>query len=305
MYWVLDASGNRQTQVEPDVSDWIEMITPEETPILSRLSRQAAHNMEVTTMQDDLDEGDPENALGYGEDFKQGTTTTPGTLSNNIQRFQETATVKAGEQKIADAGGYYGVGDLLQREESKKMSTIFLSVEKRLISDASSQAAQSSNNFTGKAAGLASLIQTNVDGSTSSLSTSAIDDLMQTIRDQGGSPTDAYCDAAEKKAWDGLTTNVTRYSENTQQLINTVRTYLGSFGEINVHYHRFMPMDVNGSPAQVMLFQFPMIRLRPLGNPERESLPYTGSGYSTAIEWWTTWDMRTEKSCGMFTALSD
>jgi hypothetical protein len=64
-----------------------------------------------------------------------------------------------------------------------------------------------------------------------------------------------------------------------------------------------MPQDVNGTPAQLMMLQFDMIRLRPLHGPKRESLPNTGSGPSTAIEWPVTWDILQEKALGMFTAL--
>lgn len=301
-YWVLDNAGNRQRQAPEDVADFITIITPNKTPISTRLAQQQAGFTTVYTLQDEDEAPNSGNAHGYDSDEPEPTGTSLTEISNHIQRLMYTAKVSWVDKAVK----LKGVGDALQYEEGKKMRAIKKDFEARIISDGQKQAAAASNDNTGKFAGLGTLIQTHTDSS-GTLSIANVEDLLQSIAGDGGAPTDAYCKGNSKQAFDNLRDTdslpTQQQTSNLEVLSKEVSVFKCSFGNFYVHWHWMMPEDVNGTPPSILILDMPMIRERRMLGPRRLSYPDRASGPETVIDWYTTMDMKSEISCGMFTGL--
>lgn len=305
-YWILNDDGSFARTAKRDVSDQIYNIYPDETPLISALSAQNASALKVETLQDSDRQEDPENAHGLEEQRPAGTSSRPTATENWQQRFMDAARVSRPEQQAKKHGG---LQDALNYEEVKTFRSLKRDVEARALSDGQIQVPTPSNDKTPKMAGLSTLIQKHMDGVTSTLSISDLEDLLLSIVNSGGNPSDIYCSGAVKRALSELrdtdslvVTRQTRELGYLKKDIQVVETNFG--GPQNLHHHRMMPQDVNGAGADMLILEMNMVRLRPFYGPRRDSMIDKGEGPGTWFDWLMTIDSKNEEALGGFNNLS-
>lgn len=304
--WILNDDGSFARTAKPDISDQIYNIRPDETPLLSALAALRARAMKVTTLQDEDRAEDPENAHGIEEERPPGTSSTPTATENWQQRFMESCRVNRAEQQ---ADKYGGVQNALNYEEQKTFRVLKKDGESRVVSDGQIQVPTRANDRTPMMAGLSTLIVKHMDGTTTTISVTAIEDLLLSIRDDGGQPSDMFCSGAAKRNVAGLRDSdslaVHRQTANLGMLTKDVQTIETSFGgPQSLHYHPMMPKDLNGGGADILVLEMGRVRMRPFYGPRRDPMDDKGQGPGTFFDWVFTIDAENETALGGFNALS-
>ena len=143
------AVGNRE-----ELSDMVNRITPEDTPIYSMIRKESASNVYCEWETDELE--DPaENAQAEGDQYSYTAITPPVRQGNYTQIFRKSFIISNTQQAIRNAGN----AEKIKYQSLKKGIAIRKDVEKAITDN---QGSASGN--TRKLGALPSWIKTNVSG---------------------------------------------------------------------------------------------------------------------------------------------
>lgn len=286
-----DSVGNRE-----DLTDYIGLITRDETPLYSSLEKVKAYARTHEWQTDSLSTGSA-NAQIEGADFSFAIPSARSRVSNNTQIFSKTLEVSETQNVVSVAG----LDEEFAYQMDKRMREIATDIEKALITGTgNSGASGTARELKGALAFIATNVETGTGTGNETLTESMYNNALQTIWAAGGRPDTTYVNGGQKRKISGFTSNNTRFlsvSENTE-LVNSVSVYESDFGKQRIELDPFMDTD------KVMLLQKDMWKVAVLRGLKPVDVAKVADSKRGAIVTELTLEARNEKSSGKITQLS-
>jgi len=229
-------AGNRE-----DIYDVLQLVSPEETPLFTRLPDAVAnartHNWVEYTLASGSGNADIEGATATG-----GTSSSKKRLANYTQIMSKNGAVSGTQRKVTIVGE--------QDEFAFQMKKAMLEWKIGADSDLILQISGTGSDTTASTmTGLIDAIQTNrVTGSanTVALRESDFNDLLQKIFESGAVPDTCYVNGFNKRRISQFVTSNTRFlnMDGENKLVNRISIYESDFGTIEVVLERYMSKSV-------------------------------------------------------------
>lgn len=234
---VLDTYGTTAGNRE-DIYDVLQLVSPEETPLFTRLPDAVANATQHQWVEYTLTSGSG-NQVAEGATATGATSTAKTRISNYCQINSKTGAVSGTQRKVTIVGEQ----DEFAFQMKKSMLEWKIEAENDLINSTSAAGSSGTARTT---EGLVDTIQTNrVTGSanTVALRESDFNDLLQKIFEAGAVADTAYVNGFNKRRISQFATNNTRFLDvDSSGLIrNRVSAYDSDFGTIEVILERYMP----------------------------------------------------------------
>ncbi len=229
-------AGNRE-----DILDLIQLVSPEETPVFSRLGDSSAeatvHQWVEETLSTGSGNADIEGATATGD-----TSSAKARKLNYTQIVSKTGAVSGTQRRVSNVGSE----EEYAHEMRKKMKEWKLAAESDLILQAS---AAGSASVARKMNGLIAAITTNrVTGSatTIALTETVFNNLLEMIWDGGAKVNVCFVHGFNKRRISQFATSNTRQLEmrNSYTLANRVSVYESDFGTVEIMLSRYQPKTV-------------------------------------------------------------
>lgn len=229
-------AGNRE-----DIYDVLQLVSPEETPLFTRLPDAVAnarqHQWVEYTLASGSGNADVEGATATG-----ATSSSKARLSNYTQIMSKTGAVSGTQRKVTIVGEQ----DEFAFQMKKSMLEWKLGAESDLILQISGAGTSTSAS---SMTGLIDAIQTNrVTGSatTVALRESDFNDLLQKIFESGAVPDTCYVNGFNKRRISQFVTSNTRFMQmdGNNKLVNRISIYESDFGTIEVVLARYVSKTV-------------------------------------------------------------
>src|SRR5438067_2358698 len=227
-------AGNRE-----DIYDVLQLISPEETPLFSRLGDSTAnatnHQWVTWTLSTGSGNADVEGATATGS-----TSSSKARLNNYCQIMSKNGAISGTQRKIDNVGA----SEELAFEMKKKMLEWRLGAESDLIL----QTSNAGNSTTARTmTGLIDSLQTNrVTGSatTVALTETIFNNLLQTIFEAGAKVSTVYVAGFNKRRISQFVTSNVRYTSTDKTLKNTISVYESDFGVVDIVLERYVTKTV-------------------------------------------------------------
>ena len=225
-------AGNRE-----DIYDVLQLVSPEETPLFTRLPDGTASATLHQWVEYTL-------ATGSGNAAVEGAVTTGSTTSskarktNYCQIMEKNGGVSGTQRKVDNVGG----ADEFAFEMKKKMLEWKLGAESDLILQSATSGDATNAR---KMNGLIAAITTNrVTGSASTiaLTEAKFNDLLQTIFESGAIVSSVYVNGFNKRRITQFTTSNVRQLAMGETLKNRVSVYESDFGTVDIVLDRYIPV---------------------------------------------------------------
>lgn len=242
-------AGNRE-----DINDALQLVSPEDTPLFTRLPDAVAEAVQHQWVEYTL-------ATGSGNADIEGSVTTGASssskarLKNYTQIMSKTGAVSGTQRSVSTVGGQ----DEFGFEMTKRMKEWKLGAESDLILQISGVG---STTTARTMTGLVDAIRTNrVTGSatTVALTETAFNDLAQLIWDSGAAANSCYVHGFNKRRISQFATSNVRQMQTDATLKNRISVYEGDFGTFDIILDRYVPKSV-GIMLQENLFRKAWLR---------------------------------------------
>lgn len=227
-------AGNRE-----DIYDVLQLVSPEETPLFTRLPDGSAsatlHQWVEYTLTSSTGAGDVEGATAVGS-----TTSSKARVTNYTQILSTNGAVSGTQRKVNAVGSE----DEFAYEMKKKMLEWKIAAENALIL----QSVTSGSSTTARQMdGLLASITTNVvtgqvsaSANTVALTETMFNDLLQKIFEAGAVPDTCYVNGFNKRRISQFVTSNTRFVNTDATLKNRINVYESDFGTIAIVLERYM-----------------------------------------------------------------
>lgn len=248
------AQTHQETTIREDMDQFVELVSPVETPFMSAVGRGKATSTYHEWTVIELAPASDSNAAVEGDDAQPDAQRLPDRVGNYTQIATKAARV-AGTEDFVKAPG---------QTQSMKQQIVYRSqeikrdMEKQMLSNKASSAGSSS---TARVSGsFSSWLETNVDrgvsgssggfsGSTVSapsdgtqrtLTESMLKDVISSCWTEGATPKMVMVGSHNKEVISGFTGNATRFkSAEDKKLIASIDVYASDFGEVQIVPNRF------------------------------------------------------------------
>lgn len=231
-----DAVGNKE-----DISDIITMISPDDTPLFTRLGRVKATATVHEWLEDALGKAD-NNAQVEGFTYFTVNATPRVRLDNPTQIMSRGVQVTDTQEAVL----HYGVKSETAYQMQKTLKELAFDCEKAII--------EQSNKILGSMAiprefgGLPYWIITNVlsnGGTARSLTFGLINDALEMTYNEGGHPNILLVSPRNKRIISTFTAGNTKYMDGnkTRKLSQVISVIETDFGVVECLTDRFMPND--------------------------------------------------------------
>lgn len=281
-------AGNRE-----DIYDVLQLVSPEETPLFTRLPDSVAnatqHQWVEYTLTSTSGTADVEGASAVGS-----TSSSKARKANYTEINSKTGSVSGTQRKVTIVGEQ----DEFAFQMKKSMLEWKIAAEGVLINSTSA----AGDSATGKAmTGIVSAISTNrVTGSaaTVALTEAAFNDLLQKIFEAGAIADTCYVNGFNKRRISQFVTSNTRFVNTDATLKNRINVYESDFGTIEIVLERYIPVTT-GLVIKDALFRKAWLR-KPVTFPlaKRGDL----DEYEIVGEW--TLEYLNERSGGVLSAFA-
>jgi hypothetical protein len=231
-----DAIGNRE-----DLTDIVSTITRHETPLWSELGKTKATGIYHEWQNDSLSTAN-DNAQIEGADYSFAIPSARTRTGNRTQIFTKQVEVSGSQMAVSVAG----LDDEFAYQLEKRMKEIATDIEKALITGTgNSGASGTARRLKGALAFITTNVETGTGTAAAYLTETRYNNLLQTIWNAGGRPTDTYVNGFQKRQISSFSTPNQRHlvMNDTTQLKNTVSVYESDFGVQSIHLHPFMDTD--------------------------------------------------------------
>jgi uncharacterized protein DUF5309 len=292
----VTTGASKATNVREDLANLIYRIDPDETPLVSALSRKPARQILTEWLTETLNAADV-NKQPEGWQFKAGPPTRPARISNVCQLMTRSVTVSG----TLSASDTVGTDDEYDRQMINRGIEIKRDLEYAITRDTAKDPndpramAGIPSYITNGSAGAGAGVMPTGDGSNGhtpgtarAMTLSLLADAMQQAYIQGGKPTIAVMSPALKRTFSGLTavggaTNTVAMQNVLQSTrpqaatyVGAVDVYLTDFGQIQ------MVVDLFAPAGQVLLVDTNYAELAPLRDIRSEEYAKTGDARSGA-----------------------
>jgi len=282
-------AGNRE-----DILDLIQIISPEEAPIFSRLKDSVAYATQHQWVQDTLATSTT-NAQVEGFTANASTTAQKVRQSNYCQILAQFGAVSGTQEAVlkVDIDSEYAY------ELKKHMKQWKLDAENVIILQTSAVGSTSTaRTMTGLLDVAKATAQSGSQGNTQ-LSETIFNNLLQTIFENGAVPKVCFVAGWLKRKISQFATSNTRYiNAEDGTLINVVNIYQSDFGQIEVFLDRYIPKGVG------LVMNDDYFRLAWLRKPRAEELAKVGDLRQFQIVGELTLEYLNQNASGVFTAFA-
>lgn len=221
--------------------DVMTMISPKETQLFSGLASSKAENTLHEWTTDDL-ETVGGNAQNEGQDAPADAANNPTRLVNITQIFAKTAKVSGSEMAVNRVGG-----NRMAREMNKKLLALKNDVEYALLRGSiGSGGASTGGSNARQLKGIKNWITTNVSNySGATLTETVLNDMFETVWNQGGNVDAVYTSMKGKRRISGFTAGATKNVETTdRRLVNAVDVYEADAAKmVKLFAHRYVTVS--------------------------------------------------------------
>lgn len=223
-----------------DLVSVVTNISPDRTPLLSRLSRGADAKQTLHEYLVDSFASGSDNAALEGAPFSSDTLTAPTRASNVTQIFRNDIEISGTEQVVSKPMA-------LPYQTRKTLKEHALDIETALM--AGSQASGDTNaarRMTGVMHALTTNATTQASGAT--LTEDGYNDLLELVHDSTDEfPNMVFVGAKLKRTISGFTGGNTKNLEaDSKMIVNSVSIYEGDFGIQEIMIHRNVPNATTG-----------------------------------------------------------
>lgn len=276
-----------------DLSNIINKITPEETPVYSMLAKTKASGIRHESLTEALNAPNADNAYAESATFEDTSLTTPKRLGNYTQISQKVVNVSGTLQAIDTAG----TKDEFARQIRKAGVEIRRDIEAAIVSPNASVAGP-----VRKSAGMEAWISTNVahgaggstpgfngtvtpvpvDGTVRAITEPMFNEVIQGAYQNGANLKKVIAGPALKAAISKFSGNATKYVETKDKTVTAgVDVYVSDFGRHEIMPHRIM------RSRTVILFDPDLWALATLRNFKTEDLGKLADSdrKSITVEW--------------------
>lgn len=245
-------AGNRE-----DIYDALQLVSPEETPLFTRLPDSVAnatqHQWVEYTLVSGSGNADVEGATATG-----ATSSTKARLSNYCQIMSKNGAVSGTQRKVSIVGEQ----DEFAFQMKKSMLEWKIGAESDLILQTSGAGSSSSGRtMTGMQAALGLANVVTGSATTIALTESVFNDLLQKIFEAGAVPDTCYVTGFNKRRISQFATSNTRMlsMDGQNKLVNRISIYESDFGTIEIILDRYVP-KANGLVVKEALFRKAWLR---------------------------------------------
>lgn len=217
--------------IREDLLDFIENISPHDTPLYNNLGQMKVNAGFVEYLEDDL-RAAQENAFVEGAAATDITLETPARRASIVQNFQQHYWVSKRQQAVRHAGmasmlGYQAV------KHAKIMKTdIELALHRGTATSGTTSVAP-------KLAGLLNVL-TSTSSSGTTLTERVFNDIVTSLYSFNVNPREVYANLPVKRTINGFTSSVTRYiAANDRRQINPIEVYESEQGILALFKSRY------------------------------------------------------------------
>jgi hypothetical protein len=291
LFKTYEVVGNRE-----DLTDIIAMISPTETPMLSRFGKAKAGNTLHEWQTDALSSASATGAL-EGADIETAALTATARVSNYTQISQRKFRVSNTQQAMNPAGR----ANEYTYQMSKALKELARDMEKSIHDNTGASGdATAARTLKGvRAAVSTNEVTADATGSTSALSRDQINQLLRTIWGEGGTPNAIYVNGRQKERIGALTTPITRNIDAaSKRYTAVVNVYDSDYGQLDVVLDRY------ATTTEVLALQEDQFKVSYLRPVHSQALPDAGGGPKGKVEAEYTLQYGNEKASGKITGLS-
>lgn len=282
-----------------DVLDLIMQLSPEETPVLSRMGTSKANAAIHSWLTDTL-----ETATATGGASVEGASAVSRDLTGRtrLSNYTQITTEVIDISGTADATGLYGVESEYSYQLDKGMKRWKIMVDTILWTSTSAAGSGYSNarSITGIINATQSCRVTGSGGSCA-LTETVFNDLLQTIAETGGGTANvAFCRGYNKRRISSFATSNTRYAEvgSEGRVRNFVSVYESDFGTVEIVFERYIP------PTTVAVMDMSKHKIAYLRKPKVEPLAKIGDSTRAMIVGEYTYEYLAESHNGLLSAFA-
>ena len=257
-----------------DVSDYISMLDPTDTPFLSAIGTEKITNTLYQWQEDQL-RGEQKNAKLEGFDAQDSNRDQPTMRSNGTQILEETFRVSG----TSDAVKVYGRDKITTRETFKTGKVLKMDLEHSLVGTGQTYV-QATAAVPGEFAGVQAQIATDVtvtaddgSGGADDLAEAHVIEAHQKLYDEGADASTLMIkpsDAIVVAGWATSTGRTIQVSNGEKKLTNVINVYEGPLGTVRVTKNRRI------RATDALMFDSKNWKLMVLRNWFREKLAKTG-----------------------------
>ncbi|MCK2056422.1 DUF5309 domain-containing protein [Methylobacterium sp. 37f] len=293
---------NSVVHVREDLSNVINNISPEETPVYSMLEKKKATNTRHEFLTETLNAANGNNAVAEGAEFVDSALTTPVRLGNYTQISTKVINVSGTLQAVNSVGSNNEFG----RQVAKAGVELKRDIETSLVGNSASVGGP-----VRKSAGIEAWISTNVnagaggtspgysagtvaaptDGTLRTLTEAMFKGVIATAWTNGGDVKKVIAGPSLKQAISGFTGNATKFQQAKDQTVTAgIDVYVSDFGRHEIIPHRYM------RSRTVILFDPSLWAIATLRAMKTEDLAKTTDADRKAIL--TEWTLESKNELG-------
>lgn len=282
-----EAIGNRE-----DLTDIISMISPTDTPMLSRFGKTKAKNTLHEWQTDALDSASTAGVV-EGSDVETTALTPTTRLSNYTQISRRMFRVSETQEAIDHAGR----ASEFNYQASKALKMLANDIEKTLHDGTGNSGASGTPR---ELKGVRAAITTNViTAGSSALTVTKLNELLRTIWAAGGKPNAIYVNGSQKEAIGSFSTPITRnVNAMDKKYTNVVNVYDSDYGPLEIILDRY------ATTTELLALQEDQFKVAFLRPVTKKTLPNNGGGPKGVVEAEYTLQYGNEKASGKITGLS-
>ncbi len=285
-----EAVGNRE-----DLTDIISMISPVDTPMLSRFGKSKASNTLHEWQVDALASASTAGVV-EGSDVETSALTPSTRLGNYTQISRRMFRVSETQEAIDHAGR----SSEYAYQAGKALKSLANDIEKTLHDGTgNSGASGTARELKGVRAAITTNVVTAATGTTkAALTLEKLNELLRTVWAQGGKPNAIYVNGAQKEAIGKFSTPITRNIDaSSKRYTNVVNVFDSAYGSLDIILDRYANEN---ELLALQEDQFKVAFLRPVMQTE---LPNNGGGKKGKVEAEYTLSYGNEKASGKITNL--
>lgn len=224
--------GNRE-----DLANFIDRITPSETPLYSMSGKTKATNT-LHEWQTDALRAAGVNAQAEGDDSTATAVVPTVRLGNRTQIMKEVASVSGTQESIDKAGRSSEMAYQLAKKSAELKLDIEYALTRNNVTAASPRQLRGlvgwvGDNVNAGAGYVAPNYTTNVaqtDGTQRAFTESMLKDVAQKVYTAGGRPTTLMMGTTQKQTFSTFTGNSTRFKDADSELQASIDVYKSDFG---------------------------------------------------------------------------
>lgn len=237
-----------------------------------------------------------DNAVIEGADADAAAITPTARTGNYVQTLRKVFQISDVQQAVVKAGR----DSEINYQTQMRMKELSNDIEYALV--LSTASASGASGTARRLKGVIGWLVTNTgtaSATTVDVTNTLVNDLLQEVWTQGGTPKILACGAYQKRKISDFTTNTRNIEAESKKLVDAVDILITDFGTVQVRLHRLLNLTAHADKI-VCFGDWGLWKKCWLSPIKREELARTGSSRKFMIEATLTLESRQEKGHGMY-----